>query len=325
MNRKKFIINSSILGSALMTKSLHASSKLFASADNLKNKPIVVSTWKHGLTAGIQAMALIKAGTDSLTAVEKGINIVEEDPSITSVGIGGYPDAEGKVTLDASIMDWKGNAGAVAYLQNIVHPVSVARMVMEKTKHVLLAGNGALEFAKSQGFKEQNLLTEHAKQKWLQWKKKHTVLISPHLNHDTIGLLAMDKMGNISGGVSTSGWAFKLPGRVGDSPIIGAGLFVDNSIGAACSTGLGEEAMKSLGSFLIVEKMREGFSPFDACKFVIERINRKSTRKNKFQLAFLAMNKNGDVGAYSLRPGFKFAKVVSNNFELVISNSLHLK
>ena len=321
MNRKKFLIQSGILSSALLTKKVNAQN-LFTSENNNQTKPIVVSTWKHGLTASLKAMELIKSGENSLTAVEKGINIVEEDASITSVGLGGFPDADGNVTLDASIMDWRGNTGAVAYLQNIINPISVARKVMEDTKHVLLAGKGALEFAKSAGFKEQNLLTEKTKNKWLKWKRKKEELISPHLNHDTIGLLAIDNLGNISGGVSTSGWAFKLPGRIGDSPIIGAGLYVDNEVGGACSTGLGEEAIKSVGSFLIVEKMREGFSPSEACKYVIEHIDRKTTNKNKFQLAFLAINKNGEVGSYSLQPGFEYAKVVSENSVLIKSTSL---
>ncbi len=325
MNRKKFIINTGIIGSALLTKNVSASAKIFSPAVSSTTKPIVISTWSHGLTAGKTAMELLKSGSTSLETVEKGINVVEKDPSITSVGLGGYPDADGNVTLDASIMDWKGNAGAVAYLQNIITPISVARMVMEKTKHILLAGAGALEFAKSKGFEEKNLLTDIAKEKWLKWKRGKAELISPHLNHDTIGLLAIDKMGNISGGVSTSGWAFKLPGRIGDSPIIGAGLFVDNEVGAACSTGLGEEAIKSAGSFLIVEKMRDGYSPFEACKYAIERINRKTSNRHKFQLAFIAINKNGEVGSYSLRPRFEFAKVISNSSELIKSESLYSK
>jgi len=322
LNRKKFIKYSSLVGTAILSKNISASN-LFPNVEQRKsNTPIVISTWKHGLTAGIKAIDVINKGENSLTAVEKGIMEIEKDSKITSVGLGGYPDANGDVTLDASIMDWEGNAGAVAYLKNIVHPISVARLVMEKTKHVLLAGEGALSFAKENGFVEQNLLTKYAENKWLKWKKKHNNnLISPHLNHDTVGLLAIDNAGNISGGVSTSGWAFKLSGRIGDSPIIGAGLFVDNEVGAACSTGLGEEAIKSAGSFLVVEKMSEGYSPYEACKYVVERIIKRSSNKDKFQIAFLALNKNGEVGAYSLRPRFNYAKVNSSESKLIHSES----
>lgn len=269
----------------------------------INNKiPIVVSTWEPNLKSNAKAMETLLKGKTSLDAIEQGIKVTEANPDDTSVGYGGFPDEDGIVTLDSSIMDWKGNAGSVAFLENIMHPISVARLVMEKTNHVMLAGDGAKKFALANGFKEENLLTEKAKKAWIEWKKKN----KKQDNHDTIGMMAIDNKNNISGGVSTSGMAFKLHGRVGDSPIIGAALFVDNQVGGAVSTGNGEYVMRTLGSFLIVEKMREGMSPQKACELAVERVYKSQQSLDNINVCYVAVSKSGEVGAYSLRKGFTY-------------------
>ncbi len=274
--------------------------------------PLVAATWPN-LKATEAAMQKLLSGGTTLDAVEAGAKVPEADPNDTSVGYGGRPDRDGKVTLDACIMDEKGNAGSVCFLTNIVHAVSVARKVMEKTPHVMLSGDGALQFAVEQGFKQVNLLTEDSKKAWEEWLK--TTGYKPVINkdmHDTIGILALDNHGNMSGACTTSGLAYKYHGRVGDSPIIGAGLYVDNEIGGACSTGLGELVMKSLGSFLVVELMRQGMSPQKACEMTIERIMKKYPVDDpETQVGFLAMNKKGEIGAYSIRG--KYSISVNNN------------
>jgi N4-(beta-N-acetylglucosaminyl)-L-asparaginase len=270
-------------------------------------KPLVISTWNLGIEANKAAWEILRSGGNSLDAVEQGVRVTEADPKITTVGIGGTPDRDGEVTLDACIMDSKGNCGSVCFLKDIKHPVSVARKVMEETPHVILAGEGALQFALSQGFKRENLLTESSKKAWEKWlvEKKYQPIINIE-NHDTIGMLAMDENGDISGACTTSGLGYKMKGRVGDSPIIGAGLYVDNEIGGAVATGLGEAVLKSLGSFLIVELMRQGMSPQEACDEGIKRIMKKSGYKD-FQIGYLALNKNGEVGASSIHKGFNYA------------------
>ncbi len=300
MKRRDFVKTGAVTGGGLLLNHVF-SSKLFP-ATGTPNIPIVVSTWAPNLKSNAHAMEILLQGKSSLDAIEEGIKVTEADPNDTSVGYGGMPDADGKVTLDASIMDWNSNAGSVACIENIMHPISVARLVMEKTKHVMLAGDGAKKFALENGFKEENLLTEQSRKAWLEWKEKQT----KKNNHDTIGMLAIDKMKNISGGVSTSGLAFKLHGRVGDSPVIGAGMFVNNSIGGAVSTGNGEYVMRTLGSFLIVEKMREGFSPQKACEFAIKRLYKSQKGFTNMNVSYLAINKMGEVGAYSLKEGFTY-------------------
>jgi N4-(beta-N-acetylglucosaminyl)-L-asparaginase len=279
--------------------------------------PIVISTWSHGLKANEVAWEILSANGKALDAVEQGVRVTEADPEITSVGYGGFPDSSGHVTLDACIMDEKGNAGSVVYLRNIKHPVSVARMVMERTPHVILAGEGALKFAISQGFTEENLLTPEARKAWKEWikaKKSSAIGIN---NHDTIGMLALDHSGNLSGACTTSGLAFKMPGRVGDSPIIGAGLYVDNEVGAATATGEGELILKVVGSFLIVELMRNGLSPKNACREAVMRIRKKYELKPDCQIGFIAMTKEGKTGGFSLRPGFNYALYQNGRNELI--------
>ena len=269
--------------------------------------PVVMATWDNA--PAVQAAAdTIEKGKDALDAVEAGARVPEADPMDKSVGYGGLPDADGIVTLDACIMDHLGNAGAVTYLQHIKHPVSVARKVMEETPHVMLSGQGALEFALEQGFKKENLLTEESIQDWERWSREKKPFGETNFeNHDTIGILAIDRNNNIAGACTTSGMAYKRHGRVGDSPIIGAGMYVDNEVGGACATGVGEYVMKTLGSFLIVELMRQGRPPQEACEEAIKRIVTKHPRRFKdFQVGYLALNKRGELGAYGTEKGFEY-------------------
>lgn len=270
-------------------------------------KGLVLSTWVHGLDANEKAWEIIQAGAKAVDAAEGGVRVTEADPTGQSVGIGGLPDRDGNVTLDACIMDHNGNAGAVCYLKDILHPISVARKVMDNTPHVMLAGDGALRFALENGFERTNLLTPEAEAAWRKWLE--TAQYKPIINvenHDTIGLIAMDLDGDLAGACTTSGLAYKMAGRVGDSPIIGAGLFVDNEVGAATATGLGELVMKTLGSFLIVELMRQGATPQEACEEGIRRIAAKNDISD-MQVGYLAVNKAGEIGAFAIHPGFNYA------------------
>lgn len=273
----------------------------------MATKPIAIATWNQNEAATAAAWKVIAEGGSALDAVEQGVKVPEADPKDQSVGYGGRPDRDGKVTLDACIMDEKGNCGSVCFLQHIKHPISVARKVMEDTPHVILSGEGALQFALSKGFKKENLLTEASKKEYQEWLKntEYKPIINIE-NHDTIGLLAIDQKGDISGACTTSGMAYKLHGRVGDSPIIGAGMFVDNEVGGAVATGVGEAVLKTLGSFLVVELMRQGRTPQEACEEAVNRIAKKQEFKD-IQVGYLAINKAGEYGAYSIQPGFNFA------------------
>ena len=283
------------------------------------NIPIVISTWNHGLPANEAAWEILSKGGSSLDAVEAGVRIPEADPNVITVGYGGIPDSNGKVTLDACIMDDKGRAGSVACLGHIKHPISVARLVMEKTPHVMLTGKGALKFALDNGFEKEKLLTPQMKKAWKKWKKekkefstKINIENKLYENHDTIGMLAIDRNGRISGACTTSGMGYKMPGRVGDSPIIGAGLFVDGEIGGAAATGSGELVMKTLGSFLVVELMRNGKSPTEACEEAVHRISKKIPNYQQHQVGFIALGKSGEYGSYCIQPGFNFAVKTEN-------------
>jgi N4-(beta-N-acetylglucosaminyl)-L-asparaginase len=266
--------------------------------------PVVIATWSVE-QATKKAWQSMQQGSSALDAVIAGCGVEEANAQGQSVGIGGLPDRDGRVTLDACVMNEKGDYGAVLCMQNIKHPIAVAKKVMEDTPHVILAGVGAEEFAVSQGFKREDLLTEKSKKDWEYWKKtsKYKPIINIE-NHDTIGMLAIDKNGTISGGCTTSGLAYKMAGRVGDSAIVGSGLFVDNEIGAATATGLGEEVLKTVGSYLIVELMRQGKSPQEACEQAILRIIEKTPNFEDFQVGYIAVNKKGETGAYSIHEGF---------------------
>jgi len=285
-----------------------------------KKGPQVISTWNHGLAANLAAWKILSTGGNALDAVEQGVRVSESDPEVTSVGYGGAPDRDGRVTLDACIMNEKGDCGSVAFLEHIMNPISVARMVMEKTPHVMLVGEGALQFALEQGFKKENLLTEKAAADWKEWLKtsKYKPIINIE-NHDTIGMLAIDSTGNISGACTTSGLGYKMNGRVGDSPIIGAGLYVDNSVGGACATGLGETVIRQCGSFLIVELMRQGMNPTEACKTAVKRIIKHEKNVQDLQVGFLAINKEGEIGSFAIHQGFNYAHHDQNGNRMVDS------
>lgn len=277
----------------------------------IQKKPLIISTWNHGLPANEETWKQLKNGIPVLDAIEAGMKIPEGDPKVRSVGYGGYPDREGKVTLDACIMDHNSNCGSVCFLEGIKHPISVAKRVLQNTQHVMLSGKGALQFALDQGFVEENLLTVESEKEWKKWleESKYKPVINIE-NHDTISMLVIDEHGNLSGGCTTSGAAWKMHGRVGDSPIIGAGLFLDNEVGVAAATGLGEAVIRTAGSAMVVELMRQGKSPFEACKEIVERIyNKHKNHKDLeyLQVGFIALNKNGEHAGYSLRSGFNYA------------------
>jgi len=277
-------------------------------ANNLNIYPMVrsISTWKT-TEANLMAGSLLEKGVDALSAAVSGVAVEEENPKNTTVGYGGAPDRSGIVTLDACVMNHIGDCGSVIAVENIVNVARLAKDVMEKTPHVMLAGKGAQEFAISEGYKREDLLTQKSKEDWKKWleSEDYKPIINIE-NHDTIGMLCLDKNNNISGACTTSGLAYKMKGRVGDSPIIGSGLFIDNKIGGAVATGLGEEVVKTVGSFLVVELMRQGKSPQEACEAAVKRIVKSNSQKDKFQVAYIAINKNGEVGSYSIEPGFTF-------------------
>ena len=283
--------------------------------------PRIISTWNHGFEANKVAWKNLSSGNGGLTAVEFGVRVSEDDPNETSVGLGGLPDRTGIVTLDACIMDKNNDCGSVSFLQNIKNPISVARLVMEKTPHIMLSGKGAYDFAIEQGFKSQNLLTKKSKEAWEKWKKssdyKPVINIE---NHDTISMLLIDENQDLFGACTTSGAAWKLHGRVGDSPIIGAGLFLDNDIGAAAATGLGEAVIRTSGSAMVVEVMRQGASPFEACKEIVNRISKIHKNRPEWeylQVGFIAVNKQGEHAGYSLKKGFNYALHDTKNQKMI--------
>lgn len=286
--------------------------------------PIVLSTWNSGIPANDRAYQVLQEGGSVLDCVEKGVNIIESDPNNRTVGIGGFPDEEGHVTLDACIMDERQRCGSVAFLQHIENPVSVARKVMEDTKHVMLVGEGALNFALRNGFEKKVLLTEKTLAAWKK-RKAEAKASEPEINvenHDTIGLVARDAEGNLAGACTTSGVAMKLHGRVGDSPIIGAGLYVDNDVGAAAATGWGEAVLENAGSAMVVELMRHGRTPQQACEEIVNRIARKFENWKNIQVGFIALNKAGQIGAFAIQSGFSYAHHSAGKNQLIKSTSL---
>lgn len=284
-------------------------------------KPVMISTWSHGMAANKAGWEVLSKGGSSLDAVEAGARQTESDVTNRSVGIGGMPDREGHVTLDACIMDWESNCGSVGYLEGIAHPISVARHIMENTPHVMLVGAGAKKYAMQHKFERIKTPLPEVKKAWQQWKKEQAAIAKKpeinHENHDTIGLLAMDRNGRISGACTTSGWAYKLPGRLGDSPIIGAGLFIDQEVGGAVATGLGESIIKIAGSHTVVELMRNGFSPEEACREAVNRLISKHKDMTGLQCGFIAINTEGKVGGYSVFNGFNYALRTDQEEQLV--------
>ncbi|MCG9879133.1 MAG: N(4)-(beta-N-acetylglucosaminyl)-L-asparaginase [Bacteroidia bacterium] len=331
ISRKKFIHSSLIAGSALGLNACvwPAKPEKNKPSGSIVNQPIVLSTWRFGIEANAEAWKILSNGGSALDAVEAGVKVPEADPKERSVGYGGRPDREGIVSLDACIMDHLGNIGSVVCLENIKHAISVARAVMEKTPHVMLAGKGAQQFALEQGFKLENLLVEESKKEWEEWLKKNEYKPIANIeNHDTIGMLALDQFGNLSGACTTSGMAFKMRGRVGDSPIIGAGLYIDNEVGGATATGHGEEVIRIAGSSLVVELMRQGYSPENACKEAVSRVVNLMNRRNKnikdIQVGFIALNKAGEYGSYCVQNGFNYALKTSKE-EVLIDAPFHTK
>ena len=339
-NRRKFL-QSSLLSSAGIVFAKKISFDLPEQKPVLNN-PVVISTWDAGLEANKAAWQVLHDGGRALDAVEAGVRVTEASQNCC-VGLGANPDRDGFVTLDASIMDENFNCGSVAFLERIKHPISVARRVMEKTPHVMLVGSGAQQFAVAEGFPlEEQKLSDDAKKSYEQWLKKSEYkpvvnientkssafapakLDNGEWNHDTIGMVAMDAKGNLSGSCTTSGMGFKMRGRVGDSPIIGAGLFVDNEVGAVTATGQGEDVIRICGSHTVVELMRQGLSPEDACKKAVDRIIKAKGESAKLiQVGFLALNKNGEVGAFAIQKGFSYALKNNNDEKLYTSKSYY--
>ena len=310
--------------------------------ESVKGNPIVISTWDAGLDANKAAWKVLNGGGRALDAVEEGVKVTEASRSCC-VGLNANPDRDGFVTLDASIMDESFNCGSVAFLERIKHPISVARRVMEKTPHVMLVGSGAQQFAMAEGFQlEEQKLSPDAQDAYDKWLKKSeykpvinienqkghgpfapTQFENGEWNHDTIGMVAMDANGNLSGSCTTSGMGFKMRGRLGDSPIIGAGLFVDNEVGAVTATGQGEDVIRICGSHSVVEYMRQGLSPENACTKAVERIAKiKGAKAKEIQVAFIALNKKGEIGAFALQKGFNYAVRSEEGEKLISCKSL---
>ena len=337
--RRKFLQTSLFSSIAMLLNKKKLASIEFE--ESPKGNPIVVSTWDAGLDANKAAWKILSSGGRSLDAVEEGVKITESSQNCC-VGLYANPDRDGFVTLDASIMDEFSNCGSVAFLERIKHPISVARRVMEKTPHVMLVGSGAQQFAIAEGFPlEEQKLSADAQKSYEEWLKRSEYkpvinienskdhgpfapaqLDNGEWNHDTIGMVAMDENGNLSGSCTTSGMGFKMRGRVGDSPIIGAGLFVDNEVGACTATGQGEDVIRISGSHTVVELMRQGLSPEDACKKAIERIIKiKKDKAKEIQVAFLALNKRGQVGAFAIQKGFSYALRNNSDEKLIPAKS----
>lgn len=324
MYNRRVFLKQSALFTALIGGLSPIRRAIASSQDFIKgkiNKPIAISTWSHGLPANEAAWKILSKNGHALDAVEAGVMVPEADPNVRTVGYGGYPDREGRVTLDACIMD-NQNCGAVAFLEHIKHPISVARKIMEDTPHIMLVGAGALQFALEKGFKKENLLTERSKKEWQEWLEESDYKPVINIeNHDTIGMLTLDEHGNLAGACTTSGAAYKMGGRVGDSPLIGAGLFVDNEVGAATATGLGEAVIRVAGSHLVVEFMRQGHSPENACRLAVERIISKHKDVKDLQVGFIALNKDGEYGGYSIQKGFNYAVHDRNIHKMVEATS----
>lgn len=303
-------------------------------------KPIVLSTWDAGIRANKAAWEVLKNNGRALDAVEKGVMVTESEQNCC-VGLGANPDRDGYVTLDASIMDEFANCGSVACLERIKHPISVARRVMENTPHVMLVGQGAQQFALSQGFTlEKEGLSEGAEREYKKWlqkseykpginreNKENQIASAParlsdgSWNHDTIGMIALDANGNLSGSCTTSGMGFKMRGRVGDSPIIGAGLFVDNEVGAVVATGQGEDIIRMGGAHTVLEFMRQGLSPEMACKKAIERLLKiKGAKAKEIQACMIAINKQGAYGGYALQKGFNYAVCYADDQNILVDS-----
>ncbi|MEZ4799183.1 MAG: N(4)-(beta-N-acetylglucosaminyl)-L-asparaginase [Flavobacteriales bacterium] len=327
-SRRQFLTKSGLTAAALSLglfgNAKNRTSVRFKSKKETYKGGLALSTWNAGIEANKAALGALKNGGNATDMAEEGVKVIEADFSNLSVGLGGLPDREGHTTLDACIMNSIGQAGSVSFLEKIKHPVTVARMVMERTPHVMLVGEGAQQFALSQGMKLDEFQSEEAQKAYKEWliKSEYKPIINIE-NHDTIGMLTMDGNGDNAGSCTTSGLAYKIRGRVGDSPIIGAGLYVDNEVGGATGTGLGETVLRSCSAFLIVELMRQGASPQEACEEAIHRLVKiNQFMKDDYQVGFLAVNKAGEVGAYGIHPGFSYALHKNGENKLFTSKSM---
>ena len=326
MTTRKDFFKAGLLGSTLLIPGSIKKASRLLSGDSLtiREKPLILSTWNHGIPANARAWEILNSGGSIVDAVEQGVRVTENDESNRSVGLAGYPDREGVVTLDASIMKGSGECGSVAFVRRIKHPITLARKVMENTPHVMLVGDGAQQFAVSEGMPlEDEELHPDAKKAYEEWLKdaEYRPVINRE-NHDTIGMIGMDSEGNLAGSCTTSGLSYKMHGRVGDSPIIGAGLYVDQQAGAASATGMGESIIKICGSFLAVELMRQGRTPQEACDEVVRRLVEKNREDiDDIQAGFIAMNSEGEAGAAAVRPGFNYARHTSERNQMVDSAS----
>lgn len=322
-SRRRFLTTCALTGAALGTGC--AASGAARRREPHRDDPLILSTWRFGQAANDAGWGAMHAGGTAMDAVEQGARQAESDVENQTVGLGGLPDRDGHVTLDACIMDHAGQAGSVCFLEDIEHPVSVARKVMEKTPHVMLAGQGARQFALEQGFQTRDLLTDAAREAWERWRV--TAQYDPRANaerHDTLGILARDAVGRLAGACTTSGMAYKLHGRVGDSPIIGAALFVDGQVGCATASGHGEHVMRTLGSFLVVELMRQGLTAQQACEAAVHRVTAPlGDDPGEVQVGYLAMDTAGGLGAYAVQPGFQYAVRTRDRDEVLDAPSFY--
>ena len=320
MSRRRFLKNLGLASAGLAIKPITTTAQTTAKSLPIKDSPLVISTWIHGMEANAGAWSVLKNGGAALDAVQKGVAVTESDMNNRSVGLAGRPDRDGHVTLDACIMDHDSRCGSVAFLEDIQHPIDVARAIMDKTPHVMLVGEGAQKWALENGFSKVDFEVPipEVQKDYENWLIKSEYKTGVNVeNHDTIGMLALDASGRMAGACTTSGMAYKIRGRVGDSPIIGAGLFIDGEVGGATATGVGEAMIRTAGASAVVESMRRGASPEEACYEIVQRILKKHPGVEGMQVGFLAMNMQGEYGGYSVYNGFNYALRTQDRNEMV--------
>ena len=320
MSRRRFLKNLGLASAGLAIKPITTTAQTTAKTLPLKDSPLVISTWIHGMEANAGAWSVLENGGAALDAVQKGVAVTESDMNNRSVGLAGRPDRDGHVTLDACIMDHDSRCGSVAFLEDIQHPIDVARAIMDKTPHVMLVGEGAQKWALENGFSKVDFEVPipEVQKDYENWLIKSEYKTGVNVeNHDTIGMLALDASGRMAGACTTSGMAYKIRGRVGDSPIIGAGLFIDGDVGGATATGVGEAMIRTAGASAVVEAMRRGASPEEACYDIVQRILKKHPGVEGMQVGFLAMNVQGEHGGYSVYNGFNYALRTQDRNEMV--------
>jgi len=320
MSRRRFLKNLGLASAGLAIKPITTTAQTTAKSLPLKDSPLVISTWIHGMEANAGAWSVLENGGAALDAVQKGVAVTESDMNNRSVGLAGRPDRDGHVTLDACIMDHDSRCGSVAFLEDIQHPIDVARAIMDETPHVMLVGEGAQKWALENGFSKVDFEVPipEVQKDYENWLIKSEYKTGVNVeNHDTIGMLALDASGRMAGACTTSGMAYKIRGRVGDSPIIGAGLFIDGDVGGATATGVGEAMIRTAGASAVVESMRRGASPEEACYDIVQRILKKHPGVEGMQVGFLAMNMQGEYGGYSVYNGFNYAMRSKDRNEMV--------